>query len=69
MPVNLDQGASVELQIMKFVKQDAMLQGLVTMTPAEVFTWIQNNVNDLATAKEVLKRLAAIVAYLVKDEV
>lgn len=68
MPVNLDADASTELQIMKFAKQDAMLHGLVTKTPAEVYVWIENNVTDLATAKEVLKRLAAVIAYLVKDE-
>ena len=45
-------------------KQDQLLR----MTPAEVEAWIEDNVDDLASAKEVLIKLAKFLAVLSKRE-
>ena len=47
-------------------KQYAKLQALSTMTPAQVQTWVQNNVNTLADAKDALKTLAVAVGILAR---
>lgn len=45
-------------------KTDTLLSELRRMTPAQAEQWVINNVNDLATAKTVLAKMARIVAYL-----
>lgn len=37
---------------------------LVTMTPAQVSTWVDNNVTNLAQAQDAIKTLAIICGYL-----
>jgi hypothetical protein len=36
---------------------------LLNATPAQIETWVDNNVTDLASAKEALKLLAKAVAF------
>ena len=36
------------------------------LTPAQVETYIDNNVTDLASAKEVLKKMGKIILHLAK---
>ena len=36
------------------------------LTPAQVETYIDNNVTDLASAKEVLKKMGKIILHLTK---
>lgn len=43
---------------------DLLIQTLSTATPEQVKTYIQNNVTDLASARQVLMRLGVAVAYL-----
>lgn len=49
------------------LRDDPMIRGLRQKSPAEVYRWVDDNVNDLGTAKDVLKRLSAAVAYLLKQ--
>ena len=46
--------------------KDPMMKGLITATPEQAFTWVENNVNDLATAKDLLQRLTVVCVYLLK---
>ena len=45
---------------------DAKLAALRTMTPAQVQTWVQNNVNTLADAKDALKTMAVALCILAR---
>ncbi len=45
---------------------DTLIQALQTKTPAQVATWIDVNVTDLASAKTVLKALAKIIVIVVR---
>jgi hypothetical protein len=47
--------------------QYAKLIALKSMTPAQVQTWVQNNVNTLADAKEAIKTLAVAVGILARN--
>jgi hypothetical protein len=47
-------------------KAYSKLAALTTMTPAEVQTWVQNNVNTLAEAKDAIKTLAVAVSILAR---
>lgn len=69
MPVNLTDSTSTASKTLDFIRKDAMVQGMLTMTPAEVYTWIDTNVTTLATAKDVLKRLAAVTTFLLQAEI
>lgn len=42
------------------------LQALKTLTPAQVQTWVNNNVTDLASAKDAIKTLAVAVSILAR---
>ena len=49
------------------LKADSTIQFLRTHTPAECEAWVAANVTDLATAKNVLGKLAMVVAYLARE--
>lgn len=49
-------------------KADATIQYLVTHTPAECYTKVQNDVTNLAQAKDVLGRLAMAVSVLARRQ-
>lgn len=44
----------------------ALRDQLLTATPTQIENYIDNNVNDLASAKEVLKKMAIIIALLAR---
>lgn len=50
------------------VKADQVIRYLVTHTPAECAQYVQTNVTNLATAKDVLGKLAMAVSVLAKKE-
>ena len=45
-------------------KSQALLQQLVTATPAQITTWLNANVTDLASARLVLHALAVGLRYV-----
>lgn len=47
-------------------KADILLSALAAKSPAEVAAWIDANVTDLASAKQVLRALAKVVALLAR---
>lgn len=48
------------------IMSDAYMRALLERRPSEVFQWVEANVNDMAAAKEMIKRLAAAVSWLLK---
>lgn len=49
------------------LKADSVVQYLRTHTPAECAAYVNSNVTDLASAKNVLSKLAMICAYLARE--
>ena len=49
------------------LKKDAVLTALRTKSAAEIDQYIENQVTDLASAKEVLKILTKVIAYLTRS--
>jgi len=64
MQVNLTTSEKRKLAIL--VKSDPILHGLMTADYLQIDNWIDNNVTDLHTAREVFKRLVKIVVYLIR---
>jgi len=64
MQVNLT--ASEKKKLINLVKDDAILHGLMTANYQQIDDWIDNNVTNLAEAKEVFKLLVKIVVYLIR---
>lgn len=50
------------------IKIDAFVQSFIAMTPAEVDAYVQANVNNLADAKSLLKKLSVMVLLLARRE-
>lgn len=50
------------------VRQDAFVANFVAMTPAQVEAYISANVTSLATAKDVISKLAKMVLILARRE-
>lgn len=49
-------------------KQQAVFQYLVSHTPQECAAWVNTNVTDLASAKDLLSKYAMILCILAKRE-
>lgn len=49
------------------LRADSVVQYLRTHTPAECAAYVNSNVTDLASAKNVLAKLAMICAYLARE--
>jgi len=50
------------------VKQDTFVGNFISMSPAEVNTYIDSNVTDLSSAKNVINKLALMVLLLARAE-
>lgn len=50
------------------VKNDPTINALMTRDPDDIATWIENNVNTMDDAKDLLKRLAVMVSVLARRE-
>lgn len=46
-------------------KNDSLLQRFVRATPEQLETYIENNVTDMQSAKEALKKLAVLCRYMI----
>jgi hypothetical protein len=55
-----------KLSIKEAIESDPIMQTLLNKTPAQVFAAVDAQVTDLASAKELLKRLAAVCAFLLQ---
>lgn len=56
-----------EKELQEILGDDFMVQ-IRTLTPQQVANWIDTNVNNLAEAKQVLKILAKVVVYIVRNK-
>lgn len=65
MPINVT--GSDQIKDKNNLKADTVLQNLKTKTPAELDNYIETNVTDLASAKEVLKLMAKVMVYTLKQ--
>jgi hypothetical protein len=54
-------------QMRDAMRADGTIAFIRTHTPAEVEAWVNTNVTDLASAKNVLSKVAMIVAYLARE--
>ena len=50
------------------VKQDNFVNNFISMSPTQVSTYVDNNVTDLASAKNVINKLALMVLLLARAE-
>jgi hypothetical protein len=50
------------------VKADSFVQNFIAMTPAQVTNYINNNVTNLATAKDVINKMALMLLLLARRE-
>lgn len=49
------------------VKVDTLLANLRSKTPQQAADWVEDNVTDLASAKQVLKAFAKVIVVLSKE--
>jgi hypothetical protein len=61
------QAGSTRGQQQKQIKDDPRVQALMNKTPVEVYQWVDTNVTDLASAKNLLQVLAAAMAWLLQN--
>ena len=45
-----------------------LLSVLLDTTPAEAEAWVENNVNSMADAKNLMKKMVKVLVYLTKKE-
>ena len=46
---------------------DNLLNNLKSKTPQEAAQWVENNVTDLVSAKKVLKAMAKVITYILRN--
>jgi len=65
MPINTH--ASQDAKDKKAIRADTILSNFKTMTAQEINQYIDINVTDLESAKQVMKTLAKVVSYLARS--
>ena len=76
--ITIDPNKTIPLQAMKVAREqlakaktdakaDAFVQQFVEMTPAQISTYVDGNVTDLASARLLLKRLSIMMLFLAKQ--
>jgi hypothetical protein len=55
------------IQAKEDAKADAFVKQFIAMTPAEVNTYVNGNVTDLASARVLLRRMALMILFLAKQ--
>ena len=50
------------------IGKDTLLSVLKQLTPNQAAQWVENNVTDLASAKTVLKAMAKVITYFLRNE-
>lgn len=64
----LDLRGTTEQTDRAYVATNPALKALVTKRPAQIEAWVDANITDLASAKELLKQLTLAVSILAKRE-
>ncbi len=62
--------SAAELRVQAFLadtSRQQLIQQLINATPAQIDTWINNRVTDLASARAVLAMLIKVLAIVVKQ--
>jgi hypothetical protein len=67
MRVNV--GSPEKLVIKDMATNDQILSALMTATPAQIDTWIDNNVTTIADLRILLKRIVKVMAYLLRKNI
>jgi hypothetical protein len=49
------------------LRANTLFNQLKSSTPEQVDTWVQNNINSLADAKQLLRTLAMVICVLVRE--
>lgn len=62
------QAAAADAAAKAAVKADSFVGTFIAMTPAQVETYVQNNVTSLATAKDVIAKMGVMLLLLARRE-
>lgn len=65
--LNAQAELAARITMQSALSADPVVQYLRTHTPAEAAAYVTNNVSDLASARNVLSKLAMICAYLARE--
>ena len=70
MKVEIDVPKDIKVanNIKIYRNSDQIISTLLTATPEQISVWIDNNVNDIADIKKVLKRLLILVIFLINRQ-
>lgn len=47
-------------------RRNVLADTILNMTPNEAAQWVEDNVDDLPSAKDLLKRMAKVIVFLAK---
>jgi hypothetical protein len=62
-----DEQAADDAAALAYAKADTVIRYLVTHTPAEIEAYVQTNVTNLATAKDMLAKFGVALSVIAKD--
>lgn len=62
------QAAAADEAAKTAIKADSFVGNFIAMTPAQVETYVQNNVTNLATAKDVIAKMGIMLLLLARRE-
>jgi hypothetical protein len=66
MRVNVTNNEAVKLK--NTIANDAQIRALLTASHAQIDAWVDNNVNSLADAKSVFKKILKIILFLIRTK-
>jgi len=66
--MRLDYQAPLDRKIKADIEKNEMLKHLLTMTPAQIDAWVDNNVTTLSDVKSILKRVLKVILLVLHKE-
>lgn len=59
----------IEEQYKNFIKTDSLVKTLLISEPAQIETWVDNNINGVADARVLFKKILIILRFLIRREI
>ena len=67
--INVTGEKRIKGQFKKFIKNDALIKGLLTSEPDQIETWVDNNINNLSDAKDLFKKILLMLRFISRKSI
>ena len=66
--IQRDEMDKITFRVKKYIKNDPVLQALLTASFDDIDNWVDNNINTMTDVRQALKRILRILYFTIKQE-